>query len=163
MKVLVILDDVLLLKRIIHHSIKSFQKQHWQRFSQSQPQSDQPQPGYLLESHIWKCIHVCFSYEVSLIKTIINYCNWQFYWILFYSRKIVRFTLSQNMKCVYFMNKTISSKIASNNIKLWSLLNLLHRKNIIKYRIQWPEIDLIVAELAVAETQTPHALIWCVY
>ena len=32
--------------------------------------------------------YVCFSCAVSLIKTIVNYCYWQFYWILFYSRNI---------------------------------------------------------------------------
>ena len=77
-----------------------------------------------------ECFHVCLSYVVSLIKTIINYCYWQFGWILFDLRNIhinalaeaesdilgiLWFSLSQNMKCLYFMNETISSQIASSN------------------------------------------------
>ena len=74
--------------------------------------------------------HVCFSCAVSLIKTIINYCYWQFGWILFHSRNIhinslaedepdisgiLWSSLSQKMKCLYFLNETISSQIASSN------------------------------------------------
>ena len=33
-------------------------------------------------------IYVCCSYAVSLLKTTINYCYWQFDWVLFYSRNI---------------------------------------------------------------------------
>ena len=76
-----------------------------------------------------ECFHVCFSCTISLIKTKINYCYWQFGWILFHSRNIhinalaeaepdisgiLWFSLSQNMKCLYYMNETISSQIASS-------------------------------------------------
>ena len=103
----------------------------------------QPQPGHFY--YVCFIFHVCFSYVVSLIKTINNYCYWKCDWILFHSRNIdISFfgwgwtreflrCLAQPQPrhlCVYFLNETISSQIASNNNKLWSLLNLLHRKNI---------------------------------
>ena len=71
----------------------------------------------------------CFSCAVNLINTIVNWCYWQFGWILFYSKnmypdvlaeaesdisQILWLSLSQNMKCAYFLNETISSQIASN-------------------------------------------------
>ena len=77
-----------------------------------------------------ECFQACFSFAVSLIKNIINYCYWQSYWILFHSRNIhinalaeaepdisgiLRFSLSQNMKHLYFLNETIPSQIASSN------------------------------------------------
>ena len=52
-------------------------------FSQSQPQ-----PDHVLESHILNDFMYDFSCAVSLIKTIVNYCYWQFGWILFYSRNL---------------------------------------------------------------------------
>ena len=50
-----------------------------------------------------ECILVIyvFSYAVSLIKTIVNYCYWQFDWILFYSRIIhLDIFLMLNQRCL---------------------------------------------------------------
>ena len=41
----------------------------------------------MLDSHILNAF-ICFSRAVSLIKTILNYCYWQFDLILFCSRNI---------------------------------------------------------------------------
>ena len=43
----------------------------------------QPQPGHFY--FVYFIFYVCFSYAVSLIKTIINSCYWQSDWILFHS------------------------------------------------------------------------------
>ena len=56
----------------------------------------------------------------SLIKTIINYCDWKFDWILFYSRNIhisyFGWGWTRELQtCVYFLNKAISSQITSNS------------------------------------------------
>ena len=66
-----------------------------------------------------------FSCAVSLRKTIINYCYWQYdiahfiFWLRLNHKipdmfQFLWFSLSKNI-CVYFLNKTISSQIASNN------------------------------------------------
>ena len=77
--------------------------------------------------------------KVSLIKVIIDYCYWQYDWILFHSRNIdisyfgwgwpreFQRCLAQPQPkhlCVYFLNKTISSQIGSNNCYFWSFLKL---------------------------------------
>ena len=46
-----------------------------------------PQLAHVLNP-IFGIIYVCCSYAVSLLKTTINYCYWQFDWVLFYSRNI---------------------------------------------------------------------------
>ena len=95
----------------------------------------QPQPVHVLKSHIWNVFMYVFLCLASLIKTIINCCYWQFGWILFYSRNIhinalteaepdilgiLWLSLSQNMKCLYFLNEIIFSQIATSNSELWS-------------------------------------------
>ena len=105
-------------------------RQYCTGFSPSQPQPDSASASPCAWISYLECIHVCFTYAVSLVKTIINYCYWQSDWILFHSRNIHKnalaeaepdtsgilwFSLSQNMKCLYFMNETISSQIASSN------------------------------------------------
>ena len=104
-------------------------------FSLSQPQPDSASASPCAQISYLECFHVCFFCLVSLIKTIINYCYWQIGWVLFYSRNIhinalaeagpdilgiLWFSLSQNMKCPYFLNETIFSQIASINSELWS-------------------------------------------
>ena len=118
-------------------------------FSPFQPQPDSASASKCAWISYLECFQVCFSYAVdlSLIKTIINYCYWKFGWILFHSRNIhinalaeaepdisgiLWFSLSQKKKCLYFLNETISSQISSSNSLLWSLLNLPYRKNINK-------------------------------
>ena len=103
-------------------------------FSPSQPQPDSASATPCARILYLECFHVCFSCAVSLIKMIINYCYWQFGWILFHSRNIhinalaeaepdilgiLWFSLSQNMKCLYFLNETIPSQINSSNSWLW--------------------------------------------
>ena len=104
-------------------------------FSPSQPQPDSASASPCAWISYLECFHVCFFCAVSLIKTIINYCYWQFGWILFHSRNIhinalaeaepdisgiLWFSLSQKKKCLYFLNETISSQISCINSLLWS-------------------------------------------
>ena len=97
--------------------------------SQFQPQPTQPQPAHVLESNIWNAFMYVFP--------VLNCYYWQFGWILFYSRnihinalaeaepdifRILWLSLSQNMKCPYFLNERLPVAIVN-----YGLNYLLHK------------------------------------
>ena len=59
------------------------------------------------------CRFLCFSCAVSLIKTLINYCYWQFDWILFYSKNI--------HICLAWAEPENSRHVSISLVQIWNM------------------------------------------
>ena len=109
-------------------------------FLKSQPDSA------IARSYAWttylECFHVCFSCEVSLIKTIINYYCWQFDGYCLF-KNINALAEVEPEKLRYLWNSLVQpqpkykmciflkeNNIQSNCQEQWLIMVLLHRKNI---------------------------------